>query len=68
MTVAGDGTNITLETARAEGWKISVRSNQRHNILAHRDWLSDHTKPAPLDDATLWKLRAAGTCRDWTKP
>ncbi|OAQ97538.1 hypothetical protein LLEC1_03609 [Akanthomyces lecanii] len=60
MTVAGDGTDIRLESARAEDWKISVRDFQEHNILSHEDWLSYHTKPAPLDDATRRKLRAAG--------
>ncbi len=51
MTVAGDGTNISLESARAEDWKIAVQSNQRHDILTHKEWLSDHTKPTPVDNA-----------------
>lgn len=68
MAVAGDGTSMTIEYARAMDWKVSVRDAQQHNILTHKMWLSDHTKPAPLDEATRQKLRAAGTSRDWTQP
>ncbi len=68
MTVAGDGTSMRPESARAMDWKISVRDAQQHYILTHKMWLSDPTKPVPLDDATRRKLRAAGTSRDWTRP
>ncbi|KAJ3498901.1 hypothetical protein NLG97_g753 [Lecanicillium saksenae] len=68
VTVLGDGTNMALEVARAMEWKISVRSGSRHQILSDREWLSDHTTPEPLDEATRNLLRAAGTSRDLTRP
>ncbi|KAJ3499549.1 hypothetical protein NLG97_g251 [Lecanicillium saksenae] len=68
MTVLGDGTNMALELARAMEWKISVRSGSRHRILSHQTWLSNHTTPAPLDEATRNLLRAAGNSRDLTRP
>ncbi|KZZ92598.1 LysM domain containing protein [Moelleriella libera RCEF 2490] len=68
MIVAGDGRNMAPETARAMDWKISVRAAPQHDILTHKMWLSDHTKPTPLDEATRMLLRAAGTSRDLTWP
>lgn len=68
MIVAGDGRNMAPETARAMDWKISVRAAPQHDILTHKMWLSDHTKPAPLDEATRMLLRAAGTSRHLTRP
>lgn len=67
MTVAGDGVNIALESARAEDWKISVRAAPRHNIMTHQMWVCDHTKPAPLTEAERMRLQAIGTW-DLTKP
>lgn len=68
MIVAGDGTNMHPESARAEDWKISVRAAPQHDILTHKSWLCDHTKPAPLDEATWKLLRSAGKSSDPTWP
>ncbi len=68
MIVAGDGTNMAPGSARAMDWKVSVGAASQHDILTHKMWLSDHTKPAPLDEATRMLLRAADTSRDLTRP
>lgn len=72
MIVAGDGTNMHPEEARAMDWKISVRAAPQHDILTHNMWLSDHTKPVVVDDAATRALfqaiRAARTSRHLTRP
>lgn len=67
MTVASDGANIALESARAEDWKISVRAAPHHDIMTHQMWLCDHTKPTPLTEAERMRLQAIGG-RDLTWP
>lgn len=59
MTVAGDGTWMAPEIAHAMDWRISVRILPEHNILTHKMWLSDHTKPVVRDDAASRSLRKA---------
>ena len=66
--MAGDGTNMAPELAYTEDWKISVRAVPQHDILTHKMWLSDHTKPAPLDEATRRLFQAAGKSSDPTWP
>lgn len=68
MAVAGDGTGMGLQSARAADWKISASPAPRHYILTHKMWVSEHTPPRPLDEATRMLLRATGRSSDLTRP
>ncbi len=68
MVVASDGTNMALECVRAMDWKISVRLTPRHYILTHKAWVSNHSPPPPMDEATRIMLRAVGRSSDLSRP